>query len=228
MEDNLQKALDAELPKGYSHNLQGKDYIAGYIAIEQANRIFGYDNWGYKITRNPELLKETDLTGNPYLYYIAQVETWVRIGNILVRREDVGYGEVTYTKPYSDQKTGKPAGGRPQLEVALKGAVTDALKRALRAYGNQFGNSLYDREDKLPNIQATISTAEEQALAPQIQKILTATSQDDLDEVLEELVQLSKQEDWNEAQLNYIRKIATRAKAGIDARAKRVAGKAKA
>lgn len=27
-------------------------------------------------------------------------------------------------------------------EMAIKGAVTDALKRALRGYGNQFGNSL--------------------------------------------------------------------------------------
>ena len=28
-------------------------------------------------------------------------------------------------------------------ETAFKGAVTDALKRALRGYGDQFGNSLY-------------------------------------------------------------------------------------
>lgn len=227
MEDNLQKALDAELPEGYSHNLQGKDYLAGYIVIEQANRLFGYDNWGYKITRNPELLKETDLNGNPYLYYIAQVETWVQLQDKKITREDVGFGEVTYTKPYTDQKTNKPAGGKPQLDVAMKGSVTDALKRALRAWGNQFGNSLYDREDKLTTIQATISTAEEQALAPHVQKILVAKTKDDLDEVLEELVQLSKQEDWNEAQLSYIRKMVTRAKAGIDARAKRQAERVK-
>jgi hypothetical protein len=32
-------------------------------------------------------------------------------------------------------------------EAAYKGAVTDALKRALRHFGNQFGNGLYDRRN---------------------------------------------------------------------------------
>ena len=39
------------------------------------------------------------------------------------------------------------AGGSPEaLETAIKGAVSDALKRAMRHFGKQFGNSLYDKE----------------------------------------------------------------------------------
>ena len=30
--------------------------------------------------------------------------------------------------------------------MAVAGAVTDAMKRALRQFGSQFGNSLYERE----------------------------------------------------------------------------------
>jgi hypothetical protein len=35
-------------------------------------------------------------------------------------------------------------------EMAVAGAVTDAMKRAFRQFGSQFGNSLYDR-DASPN-----------------------------------------------------------------------------
>lgn len=232
MDTNLQTQLDADLNKSFVHNLQGKDYIAGYIAIEQANRIFGYENWSYTLTAPPELHKETDQLDKPYWYVTAQVKTKVVIkeGNTttIVTREDVGYSEVSWTKQKEDYKTKELTGGRPQIEVAYKGAVTDALKRALRAWGNQFGNSLYDREDKLGAVQATLSTADEVALAKYVQKILDAKTQAELDETLDGLVQLSKQEDWSKAKLDYIRQIATRAKAGIDARAKRQAERATA
>ena len=44
-------------------------------------------------------------------------------------------------------------------ETAFKGAVTDALKRALRGYGEQFGNSLYGDAapgDAAPSLRRTI------------------------------------------------------------------------
>ena len=44
-------------------------------------------------------------------------------------------------------------------ETAFKGAVTDALKRALRGYGDQFGNSLYGDaapSDLAPSLRRTI------------------------------------------------------------------------
>lgn len=227
MENNLQKQLEAPLDRNFVHNLDGKDYIAGYIAIEQANRIFGYENWSYHITQAPELHKETDQTNHNYWYVTAQVKTIVRIGDKVITREDVGFSEVTWTKKRQDYKTKEEAGGKPQIEVAYKGAVTDALKRAMRAWGNQFGNSLYDREEKLEAVQQTLSTADEVSLAIHVQKILDAKTQEDLDETLDGLVQLSKQEDWSKQKLDYIRQVATRAKAGIDARAKRQAERAK-
>ena len=35
-------------------------------------------------------------------------------------------------------------------DMAIKGAVTDALKRALRTFGPQFGNGLYEHDDIAP------------------------------------------------------------------------------
>ena len=48
-------------------------------------------------------------------------------------REDVGFGS-GIAKTLADAH-----------EQSAKEAVTDALKRAMRTFGNQFGNSLYDR-----------------------------------------------------------------------------------
>lgn len=215
----LYKNLNAPLNKAFVLHRQHDniDYIAGYVAIEQANRIFGYENWGYLITKQPELIKEKDLLDKPYWFFTCSVKSWVRINGRDIEREDVGIGEVTFTKQYKDKK-GKEQGGRPQLEVAQKGAVTDALKRALRAWGNQFGNSLYDREDKLPAMKATLSTIEETDLAKYVQQLLEAKTPAELETTLDGLVQIAKQEEWNAGQLTYIKNVAERAKAGILAR----------
>jgi len=37
-------------------------------------------------------------------------------------------------------------------EMAVKGAETDAIKRALRTFGNQFGLPLYDKEENAENL----------------------------------------------------------------------------
>lgn len=109
-------------------------YIEGHYAVRKANEIFGYGNWSYDIvslTRN-----DIDETGNGF--YQAMIKLYV-----------------------CDQATGRPGppiteigncayrpGKVPQatidsLDMASKGAVTDAVKRALRNYGDQFGLSLY-------------------------------------------------------------------------------------
>lgn len=54
----------------------------------------------------------------------------------MIAREDVGFG------------TGIDKTLAQAHEGAAKEAVTDALKRAMRSFGNQFGNSLYDKSRK--------------------------------------------------------------------------------
>ena len=53
----------------------------------------------------------------------------------------------------------RPSPTRQGHETAHKGAVTDALKRALRSYGDQFGNSLYGdgaTGDLAPSLRRTL------------------------------------------------------------------------
>ena len=58
----------------------------------------------------------------------------VRAGDVVIVREGSGTGE------------GKASTPGQAHELALKGAETDATKRALATFGNPFGLALYDRE----------------------------------------------------------------------------------
>ena len=117
-------------------------YLEGWDVMETANTIFGYDGWGYTISR-------LEFTGGVWL---ATVLTTVRAGDDAVTREDVGIGIAAIpTRKDRDgnvlPKEQQPTEATPEAqETAIKGAITDALKRALRGYGDQFGLSLYDKD----------------------------------------------------------------------------------
>ena len=126
--DELSKPLDPQ-HVSYRVGSRGKQvpYIEGHFAISQANRIFGYDGWGYE-TVNVERLEDYG--------YMARVRVVV---NGALPREDVGFTDFTV-------KDGKVIINAGEIDKAMKGAVTDALKRALRSFGDQFGNALYDKD----------------------------------------------------------------------------------
>jgi len=109
-------------------------YLEGHTIISQLNRIFGYDGWEYEITELKETARyKTEKDGKVLLNIgmLARVRLTVYFPDRSVKREDVGYG------------TGVAADMNAAFESAAKEAVTDALKRAARTLGNQFGNSLY-------------------------------------------------------------------------------------
>ena len=108
------------------------DYIEGHTAIDQANRIFGFGGWGY------------ELIGDVTLRPIEQINS--RTGE--VTRTTAYSATVRVTAPGAPSRT--DVGFQPVSdespeghETAYKGAVTDALKRALRSFGDRFGNGLY-------------------------------------------------------------------------------------
>lgn len=109
-------------------------YIAGWHAIAEANRIFGFDAWTREL-RDLTMVVDTmrlakdGKTQNHYVAYRATVR--VTVGTIV--REGVGYGEGI------DKFHGQAH------ESAIKEAETDAMKRALMTFGNPFGLALYDK-----------------------------------------------------------------------------------
>jgi hypothetical protein len=141
-------------------------YLEGHDAIDQGNRIFGYGNWSYRPLSCEQTVLIDPVTGEAVgVTYKAQVELIVRgcVAPIVdvgsqpvstwnvddhiwsVREKDAKYKKVALdTSDFTRQeKTNARRAITDAHEMAEKGAVTDALKRALRTYGNQFGNGLY-------------------------------------------------------------------------------------
>ena len=138
------------------------DYVEGHTAIDQANRIFGFGGWGYELVGDVSLrpIEQTDsrtgeVTSTPA--YSAVVRVTVPGAP---SRTDVGFQPVAEESPEGH-------------ETAFKGAVTDALKRALRSFGDRFGNGLYGdppttnsgnrRESSRPTERQAQSTAERES-----------------------------------------------------------------
>nr|WP_234399525.1 Rad52/Rad22 family DNA repair protein [Campylobacter concisus] len=110
-------------------------YLEGFDVIESANAIFGFGNWNYSIMALEQVSQEINNNQNLVICYkaIVKVEVFSIDHVSFVVRQDVGFG------------TGVARSPADAHENAAKEAVTDALKRSLRTFGNQFGNSLYDK-----------------------------------------------------------------------------------
>ena len=123
-------------------------YLEGRVAIDQANRVFGHGGWGYELVgdvtlREGESVDAKTGEAKPWRAYAATVRVTVPGSP---SRTDVGFQAI------ADETV-------EGHETAHKGSVTDALKRALRSYGDQFGNSLYGdgaTGDLAPSLRKTL------------------------------------------------------------------------
>jgi DNA repair and recombination protein RAD52 len=106
-------------------------YLTGKTVIDTANRIFGFGGWGTKVlARSREAC--TDGKKGQMEFYTCDIELYV-VGAAFPYPGD-GVGIVT--EPFTVEAH----------EKARKDAYTDALKRALRHYGDAFGLALYDED----------------------------------------------------------------------------------
>src|SRR6478752_4371076 len=129
----LRAKLEAKHVKTRKANGTDLHYVEGWHVIAEANRVFGYDAWDRRT-----LASHCVWSGPSGAYhgaaYTAKVRVSVRAGDITIVREGSGTGE------------GKASTAGQAHDLALKGAETDATKRALATFGNPFGLALYDRE----------------------------------------------------------------------------------
>ena len=100
-------------------------YVESWHVIQEANRIFGYDGW------SSETIETFLVSEDPKcISYIARVR--ITVGDIV--REGTGAGH------------GRMGSIGDKYESAVKEAESDARKRALMSFGDQFGLSLYDKD----------------------------------------------------------------------------------
>ena len=107
-------------------------YVESWHVIQEANRIFGFGGWSSETLEARLVSEGKDKNGNFIFSYIAKVR--VTVGNVI--REGYGSGH---------GRGGKMSDGEKH-ESAIKEAESDARKRALMQFGDQFGLSLYDKE----------------------------------------------------------------------------------
>ena len=132
--DKQIKDLTAPLSKAHvKKNPKGFDYVEGWHAIAEANRIFGFDAWDRQTLEMRQLGEPQQVDGKWRVAYHCRVRITVRSGETLITRDGSGYG------------SGIVKDIRDAHEGAIKEAETDAMKRALMTFGNPFGLALYDK-----------------------------------------------------------------------------------
>jgi DNA repair and recombination protein RAD52 len=132
------------------------DYIEGWHAIAEANRVFGFDGWTRetlsltRVSELPRKVGKVNARDGWSVSYMAHVKVTVLAGDRVVVREGTGTGHGI------DVDLGLAH------ESAAKEAETDAMKRALMTFGNPFGLALYDKTQA--NVVAPRSAPLEMAL----------------------------------------------------------------
>lgn len=161
----LSKKLDPSFVVKPSGNYGPKgDYLEGWHVINEANRIFGFGGWSYTIDLHKDALTEgKDNKGNPQWQAAYTCICTLRVGD--VTRQDVGFGS-GFAKAIGDA-----------IEGATKEAATDALKRALRTFGNPFGLALYDKSRENVGHNAPEATPQEVEVALDSIKGVTSLSE---------------------------------------------------
>ena len=112
-------------------------YIEGWHAINEANRIFGFDKWDREtaemrlVSEKPRKIGRGDNRRDGWsVSYVCKVR--IHVGDTF--RDGFGTGH------------GIDADLGQAHESAVKEAETDAMKRALSTFGNKFGLALYDKK----------------------------------------------------------------------------------
>ena len=113
------------------------DYLEGHAVIDQANLIFGYGGWGYELAGDVTLRQVERQTGEVKVSLGYSAPVRVTVAGALPRT-DIGVHPVA-----EDTLDGH--------DTAMKGAVTDGMKRAFRSFGVQFGNGFYGDQPQAGN-----------------------------------------------------------------------------
>lgn len=177
------RQLKAKLKARYVKTRQAEGallhYVEGWHTIAEANRIFGFDAWDRRTISSKCV--HSDRSGRTHFAaYVAKVRISVRAGSISIVREGSGMGEGAAPTP-----------GKAH-ELALKGAETDATKRALATFGNPFGLALYDRERAGVGKPRCEKAPEPQDSGPWVLRSATGASQMTLEKPAAFAVELRK------------------------------------
>jgi recombination DNA repair RAD52 pathway protein len=122
----LEKPLDEKLVLKRFDDL---DYITGQVAIQHANAIFGYGNWGYGV-------KDIRRDGM-YVHAIVWVEVFNNDGHTsMIHREDVGTGKIEMTKEKKDKQGNVIKEPEELQEMGVQGCCYRRIEKSIENIRN--------------------------------------------------------------------------------------------
>lgn len=132
----LQSRLDKQLGPEYISTRAGAGggkvhYLAAEKVINLANEVFGFNGWSSEV-RNVHIDYVDEREGKISMNCSVIVRVTLKDGTF---HEDIGCGTMENSRSKA-----------VAFEKVKKEAATDALKRALRNFGNVLGNCLYDKD----------------------------------------------------------------------------------
>ena len=159
----LEKPLDPALVsqrKGRAGRVYS--YIEGHTAIDQANKVFGFAGWGYEIAGEVTLREIESI--DPKTGEVSRIRAYSAPVRVTVPgappRTDIGFHVVA-------EENGDGH------DTALKGAVTDSLKRALRSFGDRLGNGFYGEHPATGrSTPENVDSGADDSLAPALRNTL--------------------------------------------------------
>lgn len=130
--ERINAMLDEKIPRSAVMQRDGGggrslSYLSGHYVIDRLNQVFGPLNWANEITEVREL-------AGPKPAYLVKLRLSVMVNGMTTVKEGYGYG--------SDKSAMNPH------ELAIKEAVTDALKVAAKNLGMSMGLALYDKSQE--------------------------------------------------------------------------------
>lgn len=131
-----------------------KRYLAEHDVLRTANRIFGYGRWGTEVVELVPLgAHQVTNAKNEQGWYVGYRCTVRLTVAGCVPVDGVGYGDA-FEKQWSAVITAH--------ELAVKEAESDAIKRAFKKWGDQFGLILYAKAEDLARIESEKHAAEQE------------------------------------------------------------------
>lgn len=152
--DQIERELDSKIPRDVVETRDGGggrklSYLPGHYVIDMLNKIFGPLNWAKEVLDVRQIVNTTSRGEFPA--YLVKVRlSVIKPDQTVVVKEGYGYGA---------DKSGLNA-----HELAIKEAVTDAMKVAAKDFGMSLGLALYNPSqenvsDDVEQKPAAISTA---------------------------------------------------------------------
>lgn len=145
--EQIEKELDEKIPRDVVSRRDGGggrklDYLEGWYVIDRLNKVFGATAWSKEIV-------EIRLLEGPKPSYLVKVRLTLELQPTetnkyghTITKEGIGYG--------SDKS------GLNPHELAIKEAVTDALKVAAKDLGMSMGLALYDKtQENVEDVKET-------------------------------------------------------------------------